>query len=362
MSRTWGMIDARDSGATRRVGGISLISRQVRQAQRARWAGAVVWTSDRAPVEAALRRDPPPAGFSVEIQTDAAPPAETGDRDFVHLDGRAVYTPEALRSGREPEPTFIVQNQADAREAEQFLMRTLRKSILADGVIAYYLMRPISRLISRLLVNTQVTPNQVTLIAMAFGVAAAVAAAGLNIALAGALLWAGAAIDCVDGELARLRLQGSKLGEWLDTVADDVSSFGVLFGVCYGLYMDGYHHVWLWIGVVGAIVGFASQAKLYLDLHRMGLPIDTSQYPWFLGKPSGGMGGTERDRGFIGWIVYACSFFFRRDAFVTMLAIFFALDWRRFAVGVMLLGVVIILALIMIHEVVTAFRRSTSDA
>ncbi len=359
---TWALIDARKPGGERRVGGISLVSRQIRQARRAGWAGAVVLVSERPeqPIEAALRRDPPPAGFPAELAGE--PPADEG-REWVRLDGRAIYTIDALtaaaRSRGDAQHEVLVLGKDDARTAERLLTRKLRKSVLEDGVVAYYVMRPISRLISRAVVNTRITPNQVTLIAMALGVAAAIAAAGLSALLAGVLLWAGATIDCVDGELARLRLQGSKLGEWLDTLADDVSSFGVLFGVCYGLWSDGYPATWLWVGAAGAFVGFATQIKLYLDLHRMGLPIDTAQYPWFLGKPSGGM---ARGRGPIGWVVLCCSFLFRRDAFVTLLVLFFALDWRRFAVGVMLLGVAIVLALLLIHEVVTATRRRSPSS
>jgi hypothetical protein len=90
----------------------------------------------------------------------------------------------------------------------------------------------------------------------------------------------------------------------------------------------------------------------------MGMPIDTAQYPWFLGKPAGGM---ARDRGALGWLLMCCSFFFRRDAFVTMLLLFFVIDWRRFAVGMMLFGVAVVFGLLMIHEVVTAFRRRSSS-
>lgn len=333
----WGLIDAREGG-DRRVAGLTLVERQKRIAARLGWAGTVV------------------------VRPGEEPPADDGRR-WVRLDGRGLYLRDkldaAVRAGATPRPELVVQSKADERQAQRIITDSLRKGIIEDGVAAFYLLRPISRVISRLLVNTPITPNQVTLIAMAFGVAASIAAAGLSVWLAGVLLWIGATIDCVDGELARMRMQGSKLGEWLDTLADDVSSFGVLFGVCYGLWRDGYPDYWLWIGAGGAVVGFATQVKLYLDLHRMGMTIDTAQYPWFLGKPAGGM---AKGRGPIGWIVLACSMFFRRDAFVTMLAILFALNLRRFAVGMMIFGVVIVLGLLIIHELVTALRRRSPSS
>src|SRR4051812_12097497 len=81
--------------------------------------------------------------------------------------------------------------------------------------------------------NTRVTPNQVTFIAtlVAFGSAA------LFIVLPG---WWGAitaalvfelsfVLDCVDGQLARLRKTASTIGHHLDFLMDEIKAF-IIFG------------------------------------------------------------------------------------------------------------------------------------
>jgi phosphatidylglycerophosphate synthase len=368
VAETWALVDARGQGeirATTRIGGIPLVTRQVRMAARQRWAGAVVQVEDEvaaAEVAAALSSAPAPRGFPVEVVATA--PRE--GRRYVPIDARAVYAADALRQAAErgtaPEPMVVVRTPADAEQARRRLMAALRKTIDADGVIAYYFMRPISRLLSRLLVGTPVTPNQVTLVAMACGVAAAILAARggqVTTLVAGVLLWAGAAIDCVDGELARLRLQGSKTGEWLDTIADDVSSFGTLLGLGVGLWRDGAGASWLWLGLVGAVVGLATQAKLYLDLHRLGRTIDTAQYPWFFGQPSGGEASARKG---LARAFHAVTFLFRRDFFITILAALMIGGARKPALLMLLGGAAIMLVLLIVHLAVTAARRGSATS
>ena len=64
-----------------------------------------------------------------------------------------------------------------------------------------------------------ITPNHVTIVAIVVGlVACGLASIGAyaHVALAGVLLQVNSILDSVDGELARLRYQYSKLGQWLD--------------------------------------------------------------------------------------------------------------------------------------------------
>jgi phosphatidylglycerophosphate synthase len=211
-------------------------------------------------------------------------------------------------------------------------------------------MRPLTRPLTRLLLPTPVTPNQVTLVALLCGVAAAVSAARGEAALAGILFWIGAAVDCVDGDLARLRVQGSRLGEWLDTLADDVSTLGLLLGLGVELAAEGYGQTWLLLGIVGVLFGLLTEAKLYLDLHRLGLPIDTAQYPWFFGSPG------ER-RGPLGRTFYALSFLFRRDAFVTLVAILLIGGARRVPFLVLFGGAMVFAGMLAIHMWVTRRRH-----
>jgi phosphatidylglycerophosphate synthase len=76
---------------------------------------------------------------------------------------------------------------------------------------------------------------------------------------ASAGLWAGAVliavrfIDCVDGELARLKYMGSRLGAWLDTLGDGVGIFAFVLGVWMHVLATDPADVQRWqaVGAVG---------------------------------------------------------------------------------------------------------------
>ncbi len=326
----WALIDARAAGGvgpTTRLCGLSLITRQARMAARRSWAGALIQVADEAErreVERALAAEPPPPALAIEYVVGAELPG-ADERTLVLMRAAAIYTADELEAaaarGGDAEPEVRIDGPADLKLAERRLTRLIRKSIDQDGVVSYFAFRPISRQITRALIETRVCPNHVSVAAMLFGIAAAICA-GLGgyrlVAAAGILYWVGAVVDCVDGELARLRLQGSKLGEWLDTLADDVSTYGLMAGLGIGLWTGGQPAWWAWLGCGGAALGFLLQAKLYADLHAWGMTIDTAQYPWFFGTPSEGAAGR---RGAFGWFTYLIGFVFRRDAFVTIIAV-----------------------------------------
>jgi phosphatidylglycerophosphate synthase len=120
---------------------------------------------------------------------------------------------------------------ADARTVEGRrravfeLFEACRKPV--DGIVSRHLNRHVSIFLSKLLVDTRVSPNAISGVCFALGVMAAVVVSRPTYAtmVAGAaLLQFNSILDGVDGELARVRFQGSKLGEWIDTVSDDVSN------------------------------------------------------------------------------------------------------------------------------------------
>ncbi len=139
------------------------------------------------------------------------------------------------------------------RAVEQALLRGLRKPIEVEGVVGYYLQRPLTRHVSRLLVRTPIHPNHLSVLAMVVGavsgVLVATADAGWT-ALGGALFFAGSLLDCLDGEVARLRFLCSHLGEWLDTLADDLSTLSFLVGMTVNLHA---RHGSTFLDAVGAV-------------------------------------------------------------------------------------------------------------
>lgn len=356
MSERWAEIDARSAAgelpATAIVGGIPLAVRPLRQLARLGWTAARVVVND-GPAAAAMRRALAryPVALAVEVATAPAPGAALA------LDGRAVYARDAL-AGADPEPLVRVRSRGDAARAESLLYAQIRKSVAADGFIAHHLIRPLTRPLTRALLGTRVSPNQVTALALLVGLAAALCAAlgGYRCtAIAGGLYWLGNALDCVDGDLARLRLQSSKLGEWLDSMTDEISTFSLLAGLGIGLHRDGAGPLWLAVGIGGALIGALTVARLYVDLHRMGLPIDSAQFPWWFARPPA---SEPPPRSRLGNLAHGFTYLIRRDANVTGVALLLLLDLRRLAISLVALGAAIGAAVTIAHYAIVAARGS----
>ncbi|MCP3783528.1 DUF5941 domain-containing protein [Micromonospora sp. A3M-1-15] len=90
-------------------------------------------------------------------------------------------------------------------------------------------------------------PTGVTMISVAFAVAAAVLfGVGGRAALVagGVLLYLGFVLDCVDGQLARYTRHFSAWGGWLDTMADRAKEYVVYAGLGYGATHAGFRYGW----------------------------------------------------------------------------------------------------------------------
>lgn len=354
LENAWVIIDARTAepiDTTATVGGVPLVTRLVRQLARLGYAGARVLCGDvglRARVRRALDRAPGPGSFPVEVVVDAAPPPGA-----IVVDGRGLYTGEALASAT-PAPYFTVRTAADRDEGLRRLFRALGKSRERDGLFTWYVTRPLARVLARWLLPTAVSPNQVTLAALACGLAAAVLLGGGGArasAGAGALLIFGALLDNVDGDLARLRLQFSRLGEWLDASVDELVTLSVTAALGFGLVRDGAPPVWQTAAVATVAVDAVVLVRLYLDLARLGGPIDTAVYPWFF------RGATPRRRAApIRAAAAVLDVVARRDVYITIIAALLIADLRRPALALLLLGVVGLCATYLAHRLVLAVR------
>jgi phosphatidylglycerophosphate synthase len=158
---------------------------------------------------------------------------------------RADEVVEALASGEAPveaatipllegEFTLPARTAAERRIATDAHLRSLRKP--TGGVLENLYMRPLSMRMTRVLCNTRVTPNAMSIVTLLM----ALVAAGMVAAPSAAWQIAGGAlhifmrvVDCVDGELARLRYQASRFGEWLDSIGDGIGIAALFVGVTY---------------------------------------------------------------------------------------------------------------------------------
>ncbi|WP_030437868.1 CDP-alcohol phosphatidyltransferase family protein [Actinoplanes subtropicus] len=90
-----------------------------------------------------------------------------------------------------------------------------------DGPYNHYLHRPVSARVSPL-VAPRMSANAATGWGLLAGLAAAAAAAAGWPIVAAVVITAFSVLSCVDGEVARLRGQTSRLGDFLDTMVDRI--------------------------------------------------------------------------------------------------------------------------------------------
>ena len=111
-----------------------------------------------------------------------------------------------------------VQTASDLKQADAMLRQTVHKG--TNDFVAVYIHPPLEFGMTRLLANTKVTPNQVTLVGMLFSSLAVYLFATGH--LVGGILCAATkgVLDGVDGKLARLHIKYSKSGDLLDHVGD----------------------------------------------------------------------------------------------------------------------------------------------
>ncbi len=111
-----------------------------------------------------------------------------------------------------------------------------------DGLVDAYLNRKLSRPLTRLLLRTPLTPNHITLLSCGIGLLGAACFWGGGygwLILGGLLLQFSAVVDCIDGEVARVKFLESPLGAWLDITLDTVVHIAIFVGVGIAVWKQG---------------------------------------------------------------------------------------------------------------------------
>lgn len=157
-----------------------------------------------------------------------------------------------------PSGQFIrrLQSPADVPALEHELLCSLEN--VRDGVVDRRLNRKFSRPVTRWLLRTSMTPNQITLLAGAMSLIGAYCflPGGYWGPVLGALLlqWS-AVLDCCDGEVARIKFMESPLGDTLDIVCDTVGALAIFLGIGIALWKNGASEYALLLGGVLALGG-----------------------------------------------------------------------------------------------------------
>lgn len=141
---------------------------------------------------------------------------------------RVVF--ETVDRAIDPAGRFRLASPRDTAAAEAWLLRGLMRP--TEGFMSRHLERRLSLAITRRLVATRITPNMITTVSLAIGLAGApfFLSSAPVYQLAGALLFlVHSIVDGCDGELARLKFLESRLGAALDFWGDNLVHV-VVFG------------------------------------------------------------------------------------------------------------------------------------
>lgn len=129
-----------------------------------------------------------------------------------------------------------VRDRKEIPAAEKRLFLSTAKT--QDGVIARWINRPISRVVSRWLVRFPVSPNQWTLALMAAPIAGSILLMRgdyLGAAIGAILFQLQSALDGCDGEIARVKYLESEWGHKLDGICDRLATMLLAIGIGVGL-------------------------------------------------------------------------------------------------------------------------------
>jgi phosphatidylglycerophosphate synthase len=163
----------------------------------------------------------------------------------------------------------------------------------------------------------------------------------------------GSIVDGIDGELARLRCHSSKLGQWMDTVTDDIANLCYWTGVMWSL--DGAGVDWalpLWGAAAGCFVITQSiQYYLIATVYNSG---DLAAIPWAMQSKEF---LEQRPTGLIPRIKAGFPKLFKRDFAVTM---FVVMALAGFLEGILVIsaaGAIVFFCMMMVQLV----RRGISS-
>ena len=118
-----------------------------------------------------------------------------------------------------------------------------------DNWYGRYFVRKISIYITKLLLKTEVTPNQISGLSILIGIIAGIFFVFGNYwyTLVGALLLLlSNIVDCVDGEIARYRKSASVAGKYIESLNDYIVHSFIFVCISFGLY-NIFHNIFIFV-------------------------------------------------------------------------------------------------------------------
>ncbi len=127
---------------------------------------------------------------------------------------------------------------------------------LDSPIIDRYIIRKISGFITRLLIRTPATPNQVTIISLILGIMAGIFfsfGGHTNTITAGLIFFLCIVFDHCDGEVARAKRMESEFGRSFDILIDSIVCAAIVAGITFALYKTNGSVVNIIIGILAMI-------------------------------------------------------------------------------------------------------------
>ena len=214
--------------------------------------------------------DPARSEYAGGLRADGERATELLTALCVELDDRPVAArwllPDDDTSRVEvgPRARHPAGSDQEARAADAWQFELTKKAL--DGFLVKHMWRPLARPLTRFFLRTPLTPNHISILSCLVSVAGCVIAGGPSYRahLGGmALLFLGSVMDANDGEVARLRLEMSKLGAWIDAIGDDIVRLTTLGGIAWHVrYLHPGWHVGpiTWIALAATL---ASMLLIY---------------------------------------------------------------------------------------------------
>ncbi len=144
------------------------------------------------------------------------------------------------------------------------------KTIDSEEILDLIIFRPVSFLFVKLIYNTSITPNQISIVALIFGILSGVL---YGFGTYKFFLFASASfivcntLDCMDGQLARLKKNGTKIGRIIDGFIDYITSISVFIGLGIAMSAITGNSLYSWIITISAGISKALQ-NMFFDHYR----------------------------------------------------------------------------------------------
>ena len=131
-----------------------------------------------------------------------------------------------------------------------------------------YFTRPLAALIVRMVINTSITPNQITVFSFFLGICGGIFFCGGKyeyFMVGGILAQLSSIFDCADGMLARSRNTPSEYGAFLDLFLDRYVDLFLIGGLATGYFIYSKDFQFYIISIFGLVIYFLQVSLFYLS-------------------------------------------------------------------------------------------------